>query len=85
MRVGAALFAHDRAIQALGWNGVEPGMLDDEHVYADCKNVRHAEFNACFRVDNAARVRGGTLYVTHFPCFDCARTLALVRLSISCG
>ncbi len=74
-RVGCVIFSHDHSVQSIGWNGRESGAPDsgDERW-----KVKHAEFNALYRLDNAQRVRGGILYTTHFPCSACAHSISLV-------
>jgi dCMP deaminase len=69
---------HKNRIIAAGYNGFLPGSphvsrVRDGHEQATV----HAEQNA---VSDAARrgvsLQGGTVYITHFPCINCAKILA---------
>lgn len=79
-QVGAVL-VRDNNIFMTGYNGFVPGALDcPEHWdNRDEKYPRviHAEMNA---IAGAARMgmatKGATLYVTHFPCLECAKLIA---------
>jgi len=76
-RVGALLVSPDRRSVSWGYNGL-PSKLDDtmlEHLSREDKNriIIHAEQNA---IDNCpSKVRGWTMYVTLFPCAQCAGAL----------
>lgn len=70
--------AHKNRIIAAGYNGFLPGSphvsrVRDGHE----KATVHAEQNA---VSDAARrgvsLEGGIVYITHFPCINCAKILA---------
>jgi len=73
-QVGAAIVNDDRQVLGLGYNGFPRGVEDHVHRYNDRPTkllfVAHAERNA---LDNAADVKGATLYSTLFPCTDCAK------------
>lgn len=73
-QVGAAIVNDDRQVLGLGYNGFPRGVEDHKHRYDDRPTkllfVAHAERNA---LDNAADVKGATLYSTLFPCTDCAK------------
>jgi dCMP deaminase len=77
-KVGAVLVGVDKRKVSLGVNGPPPGMNDD-YLYSLSRRKRlqftlHAERNA---LDNAHwDTNGGTLYVTHPPCCDCAKSIA---------
>lgn len=84
-QVGAIIVSKDDRILSVGYNGFPNGCSDDEfpwtrsakHEY-DTKYpyVVHAELNAIlnFRGDNKA-FEGSTLYVTLFPCHECAKAI----------
>ncbi len=84
-KVGAVIVSPDRRSIAIGYNGFPPGIADAPSRLADPDFKRnmmvHAERNA---LDNADfDVRGATIYVTKFPCHECAKGLlskGLVRL-----
>jgi len=74
-KVGAVIVNDLKQVLSLGYNGFPRGVRDEDARYIDrtCKHafVVHAERNA---LDNAfTDVRGSYMYVTHFPCNDCAK------------
>lgn len=74
-KVGAVIVNDLKQVLSLGYNGFPRGVGDSENRYIDraCKHafVVHAERNA---LDNAfTDVRGASMYVTHFPCNECAK------------
>lgn len=84
-QVGAIIVSKDDRILSVGYNGFPNGCSDDEFPWArsakreyDTKYpyVVHAELNAIlnFRGDNKA-FEGSTLYVTLFPCHECAKAI----------
>lgn len=82
LQVGAVLINKDRRVVATGYNGAPRGMAhcpgQDQCVVqingrASCARALHAESNA---IDDAGRnARDCTLYLTHLPCFDCAKRI----------
>lgn len=84
-QVGACIVDGDNNILSLGYNGAPIGYPDDEFPWErkaeDVTNTKypyvcHSELNAIL---NAARLgvklKGGTLYVTLFPCNECTKAL----------
>lgn len=78
-QVGAVVIGPDGEIRATGYNGLPRGVADlPERMERPAKYLwtSHAEENL---VAHAARVgvslKGCTVYVTHFPCSRCARSL----------
>jgi dCMP deaminase len=75
-KVGAVVVGTDKTAIALGYNGFPPRIVDDARLRDREKKytlIVHAEENA---LANARfDVRGGTLYATHFPCTNCAKTI----------
>jgi len=74
-KVGAVIVNDLRQVVSIGYNGFPRGVQDNPGRYEnrECKHafVVHAERNA---LDNAfTEVRGTTMYVTHFPCNECAK------------
>ena len=74
-KVGAVIVNDLKQVLSLGYNGFPRGVKDEEARYTDraCKHsfVVHAERNA---LDNAfTDVRGSSMYVTHYPCNECAK------------
>jgi len=84
-QVGACVVGKDKLILGVGYNGFPRGCADDalpwskksanddplETKYA---YVCHAEMNAIMN-KNSASVAGGSLYVTMYPCNECAKLI----------
>ncbi len=78
-QVGAALVGPEREVRLTAFNGPPRGVRDSEdrrkrpakYLYAS-----HAEANLiAFAAREGIRTQGCTVFVTHFPCSACARTL----------
>lgn len=80
--VGACIVSDDNKILSVGYNGMpigcsddvfpwerEGGALDTKYVY-----VCHAEMNAILNY-TGNNMKGAKLYVTLFPCNECAKAL----------
>lgn len=87
-QVGAVIVNEDRKIVACGYNGMPPGIDDDTGVWGKDPHepllnkryfVCHAEANAI--ANTTERVRGCAVYVTHFPCNECAKLLSMHGVS----
>ena len=82
-KVGAVAVGRDRRDVALGYNGFPPGIADMDWRLEDrptkYKLTQHAERNV---LDNARFDLGGaTIYVTMFPCSECAKSLVSRRVA----
>jgi dCMP deaminase len=81
-RVGACVVDKDGYEASVGYNGMPIGMSDDEVSwerdgnYSDTKYayIVHAEANALIKTNRD--VTNGSVYVTMFPCNECAKTIA---------
>ena len=82
-QVGACIVNEERKIVAVGYNGMPTGCNDDDMPWEregesslDTKYpfVCHAELNAILN-RNSANLKGCTLYVTLFPCNECAKAI----------
>ena len=84
-QVGACIIGPDRVILGIGYNGFPRGCSDQQLPWAkkstesnplDTKYpyVCHAEMNAIMN-KNAASLKGAAMYVTMFPCNNCAKLL----------
>lgn len=80
-QVGAAIVDENHRVVSVGYNGFPSGVSDDEFpwsregdvLHSKYAFVVHAELNAIL---NAPRsVRGCTLYVSLFPCNECAKAI----------
>lgn len=80
-QVGACIVNHDNRVLSVGYNGAPVGFADDrlpwerigsfqETKYA---YVCHAEMNAILNFHG--NLRGTKLYVTLFPCNECAKAI----------
>ena len=85
-QVGAVIVSAQDRILSVGYNGFPNGCSDDKFPWGRDQNagflnnkyayVVHSELNAIlnFRGDNKA-LEGATLYVTLFPCNECAKAI----------
>ncbi len=76
-KTGAVIVSDRKRVVSLGYNGFARGVDDAQERYADretkYKFISHAERNA---LDNAeCSIVGATLYATHFPCVECAKSI----------
>lgn len=83
-QVGACIAGTDHRILSVGYNGTPYGLDDDEFPWdttddplTDKHNyVIHAEANAILNYRGSLReLTGAVVYVTLFPCKECAKTL----------
>ncbi len=80
-QVGACIINQDKRIIGIGYNGFPMGCSDDvfpwkrEGSTLDTKYayVVHAEANAI--LNSSASLKGATLYVSLFPCNECAKLI----------
>ena len=84
-QVGACIAGADQRILSVGYNGTPAGMGDDEFPWEDSADplldkhsyVIHAETNAILNYRGSLRdFEGATIYVTLYPCKECAKVLA---------
>lgn len=82
-QVGACIVNKENKIVSVGYNGMPTGCVDDEMPWEregdsalDTKYpfVCHAELNAILN-SNIGNLSGCTLYVTLFPCNECAKAI----------
>ena len=84
-QVGACIVSNDNKILSMGYNGLPIGCSDEEfpwtkiHAETDPYNakyfyVTHAELNAILNYRGGS-LDGAKLYVTLFPCNECAKAL----------
>ena len=80
-QVGAVIVDENNRVVSIGYNGFPSGVSDDEFPWGreggvlDTKYafVVHAELNAI--LNSQRSVRGCTLYVSLFPCNECAKAI----------
>ena len=84
-QVGACIVGEDKLILGVGYNGFPRGCADnalpwrkksvnDDPLETKYAYVCHAEMNAIMN-KNSASVAGGSLYVTMYPCNECAKLI----------
>ena len=83
-QVGACIAGQDNRILSVGYNGTPVGLGDDEFPWDDSDDplrdkhsyVIHAEANAILNYRGSLKdMAGARVYVTLFPCQECAKTL----------
>ena len=80
-QVGACLVSEEKKIIGIGYNGFPRGISDDEYSWESSQDylnskypyVVHAEVNSIMNATTS--LKGATLYVTLFPCNECAKLL----------
>lgn len=76
-QVGAVIVRPDRSVVSVGYNGFPRGVSDAAHRYTDkptkYKMVVHAEANAIVAAKES--LADCVLYVTLFPCNECAKLI----------
>ncbi len=81
-QVGACIVDSDRKVVSIGYNGMPRGVDDEripwghgEGLESKYLYVCHAEFNAILNARGGSNLKGCTLYVTLFPCNECAKAI----------
>ena len=81
-KVGACIVDAEHKVVSNGYNGMPTGIdeskiswnrgegLDSKYLY-----VCHAEFNAILNIRNGSSLKNCTVYVTLFPCNECAKAI----------
>lgn len=80
-QVGAAIVDENHRVVSVGYNGFPTGVSDDEFPWDRSGGVLeskyafvvHAELNAI--LNSQRSVRGCTIYVSLFPCNECAKAI----------
>ena len=88
-QVGACIVNANKRIIGIGYNGFPTGCSDDllpwgrEGDFLETKYpyVCHAEMNAITNASNKTDLDGATLYVSLFPCNDCAKLIVQVGIA----
>lgn len=86
-QVGAVIMRNN-CIVSHGYNGSikgTPHCIDKDvgHLMEDGRCIRtvHAETNAIINAAaNGSAIAGGTIYVTHFPCWNCIKCICNAKL-----
>ena len=84
---GVVFVDENKRIVSLGYNGPSEGdyhcnevgcaKIDGNPITKKLERCRgvHAEINGLLNAQNSSRLRGGSLYTTFFPCYDCMKAL----------
>lgn len=83
-KVGAVIVDQDNIVMSMGYNGFPRGCDDSIESRYDRPDkylfTEHAERNAIYQAGrHGVSLKGSSIYVTMFPCADCARAI------IQCG
>ena len=87
-QVGACIVNKNKRIIGIGYNGFPTGCSDDELPWSREGNlldtkypyVCHAEMNAITNAANKPDLDGATIYVSLFPCNECAKLIVQVGI-----
>ncbi len=87
-QVGACIVNSKKRIIGIGYNGFPIGCSDDllpwdrEGDFLDTKYpyVCHAEMNAITNSSNKTQLEGASIYVSLFPCNECAKLIVQVGM-----
>lgn len=87
-QVGACIVNKTKRIIGIGYNGFPVGCSDDELPWAREGNyldtkyayVCHAEMNAITNASNKPELDGASLYVSLYPCNECAKLIVQVGI-----
>ncbi|MCQ2772172.1 MAG: dCMP deaminase family protein [Bacilli bacterium] len=81
-QVGACIVDKEHKVVSIGYNGMPRGIDDDvapwgkgEGLDSKYLYVRHGELNAILNARDGAQLAGCSLYVTLFPCNECAKAV----------
>lgn len=81
LHVGAVLVRDNHAV-GFGYNGAPRGMSHCVHVDdSPCRISVHAEVNALLHCSSVLGVAPVQMYVTHAPCFDCAKLMINCKIT----
>ena len=88
-QVGACIVSNDNRILSIGYNGAPNGFDDEkfpwgregENLDTKYPYVCHAELNAIIKYRGTGDLKGAKVYVTVFPCNECAK--AIIQSGIS--
>jgi len=88
-QVGACIVNKNKRIIGIGYNGFPSGCSDDElpwdregdFLQTKYPYVCHAEMNAITNSSNKPDLEGASMYVSLFPCNDCAKLIVQVGIT----
>ena len=81
-QVGACIVDSNNKVVSIGYNGMPRGVDDEtipwghgEGIESKYLYVCHAEFNAILNTRDGSALNGCRIYVTLFPCNECAKAI----------
>lgn len=81
-KVGACIVDENNKVVSIGYNGMPCGISDSELPWGHGEGLEskylyvcHAEFNAILNTRHGCDLKGCRLYVTLFPCNECAKAI----------
>lgn len=80
-QVGAQVVSKSNRPLGCGYNGMPEGYVEDDAIWqrpTKYDHVIHAELNAILNCERTPV--GGKLYVTLYPCHQCAKVIAAARI-----
>lgn len=85
--VGACIVDNNHKVVSIGYNGMPRGVDDNlipwghgQGLMSKYLYVCHAEFNAILNTRDGSALNGCTIYVTLFPCNECAKAIIQVGI-----
>jgi len=86
-QVGACIVDENHKVVSIGYNGMPRGVNDEEVPWGHGEGLEskylyvcHAEFNAILNTRDGSALNGCRLYVTLFPCNECAKAIIQVGI-----
>lgn len=86
-QVGACIVDSDNKVVSIGYNGMPRGISDQDVPWGHGQGLEskylyvcHAEFNAILNTRNGEKLSGCRVYVTLFPCNECAKAMIQVGI-----
>lgn len=81
-QVGACIVDEDNKVVSIGYNGMPRRIKDSDLTWEKGEDLNskylyvcHAEFNAILNIRNGSSLKNCTVYVTLFPCNECAKAI----------
>ncbi len=86
-QVGACIVDRNNKVVSIGYNGMPRGIKDEELPWENGEGIDskylyvcHAEFNAILNTRNGSSLENCVLYVSLFPCNECAKAIIQVGI-----
>lgn len=81
-QVGACIVDDENKVVSIGYNGMPRNIKDSDLTWEKGEDLNskylyvcHAEFNAILNTRNGSALKGCRVYVTLFPCNECAKAI----------